>query len=384
MTGVAEQPAAPGAARTASVLAASDTPLVGRYDVALLDLDGVVYLGGHPISGVARALAQAREAGMRLAYVTNNASRLPGDIAALLSSMDVPATEADVITSAQAAARVLRETVPAGAAVLVVGTDALCQAVAEAGLRPVSSAEDRPAAVVQGYGKDVGWRQLAEAMIALRAGASWVATNTDLTLPSVRGPLPGNGSLVGALRLATGLTPVVVGKPEAALHAEAVSRTKAENPLVVGDRLDTDIEGAVRAGTDSLLVLTGVTSAAELIGAPPGLRPTYLSAGLDGLLSGHPVVETGVRDGQAVARCRAAHARRTESGLVLAGGTDAGSGDGAGGDTAADALRALCGVAWAGSVPDGQQASGDAAPIRVRAADRAAEQVLDRLGLLRG
>jgi len=148
----------------------------------------------------------------------------------------------------------------------------------------VTRAEDRPVAVVQGYGPDVGWAMLAEACVAVRAGARWVATNTDATMPSPRGPVPGNGALVAALATALGRGPdVVVGKPAPGLLEAAARRRDARRALVVGDRLDTDVEGAVRAGMDSLLVLTGVTTPADLLAAPAHRRPTHVAANLGGL-----------------------------------------------------------------------------------------------------
>src|SRR5215472_1873183 len=220
-----------------------DEPPATRYDVALLDLDGVVYLGGHPIPGAAEALGKAAASGMRLAFVTNNASRTPAAVAAQLTGLGVPARAQDVITSAQAAARLLAQRLPPGAPVLVVGGIGLRAAVRERGLRPVSVASERP----------------AEGALAVAAGAWYVASNADATLPTPRGRQPGNGSLIQVIVTATGRSPVVAGKPEPPLHAEAVARSGAHHPLVVGDRLDTDIESAVRSGADSLLVLTGVT-----------------------------------------------------------------------------------------------------------------------------
>jgi glycerol 3-phosphatase-2 len=258
--------------------------LVGGYDLVIFDLDGVVYLIDKPIPGAAEAVERLRGNGVHVAYATNNASRRAGDVAALLTGMGVPAKADEVLNSAGAAAAVLAKRLPAGAPVLVVGAEALRAEVRDAGLTPVSTAEDKPAAVVQGYGPDVDWRILAEAALAVRAGATWVATNTDRTLPSPRGPLPGNGSLVAVLRTALDREPdLVVGKPEPALFTTAASLSGARRPLAVGDRLDTDIQGAVGAGMDSLLVLTGVSGPAELLAASAERRPTYVAADLSGL-----------------------------------------------------------------------------------------------------
>jgi len=306
-------------------------PLDTAYDVALLDLDGVVYLGGTAIPGAAQALRKAQAAGMRLAYVTNNAFRTPAAIAALLTSFGTPATAQDVVTSAQAAARLLAERLPAGAPVLVVGGSGLRMAVRERGLRPVSTALDRPQAVVQGYWPDLSYSLLAEGGLAVAAGALFVASNGDLTLPGRRGSQPGNGSLIQVIATATGVQPLVAGKPEPPLHRESVLRTGAKHPLVVGDRLDTDIEGAHRVGADSLLVLTGVTSPAEAVLAPPSQRPTYLAEDLAGLLEPHPEVSSA--DG--AFSCGGWTATRTEDQLEL-------SGDG----ERIDGLRALCAAAW--------------------------------------
>jgi glycerol 3-phosphatase-2 len=269
------------------------TPLATSYDVALLDLDGVVYVGPDPIPSAAPALAKARAAGMRLAFVTNNASRDPAAVAAHLVALGVPAEPEEVITSSQAAATVLSERLGAGASVLVTGSAALRSAVEGVGLRVVTSSDDRPDAVVQGYSPDLRYADLAETALAVRAGALWVATNTDSTLPSARGLLPGNGSLVALVVVATGRRPIVAGKPQLPMHAEGVRRTGAKNPLVVGDRLDTDIEGANVADTDSLLVLTGVTAPADLVDAPVEHRPTYLALDLTGLVDTQADVEAG-------------------------------------------------------------------------------------------
>lgn len=327
-------------------LAASPQPLTAAFDVALLDLDGVVYLGGHAIPHAADAVQAARAAGMRVAFVTNNASRTPDDVAANLVKLGVPAGTDDIVTSAQGAAWLLAGKLPAGAPVLVTGTDALVAAVRAAGLTPVRSADDAPAAVVIGFDPAMDYPRLAEAALAVRAGALFVATNMDTTLPSPRGLLPGNGTLVGVVGTATGREPLVAGKPQLPLHAAAVERTGARTPLVVGDRLDTDVAGAVAAGTPSLLVLTGVANARDVLAAAPDRCPTYLGADLRALGQAHPEVTcTG-----AEARCRDWRARLDAGTLEVRGPADTPP-PGIDDERALDWLRAAATVAWAAGAP---------------------------------
>jgi HAD superfamily hydrolase (TIGR01450 family) len=343
----------------AATLLGCAEPLATVYDVALLDLDGVVYVGAAEVSGASEALSNARQQGMLLAFVTNNAARPPSVVAAHLRQLGVPAEPGEVITSAQAAAHYLAERLPAGSRVLVVGTTGLTEALTERGLVPVSSAEDAPVAVVQGYSPDLDWAMLAEGAVAIRRGLPWIATNLDATVPSARGPLPGNGSLVAALRHATGRTPVSTGKPDPTMHRETVERSGAQRPLVVGDRLDTDIEGANAVGCHSLLVLSGVTSPGDLLRAAPSSRPTYVADDLSGLLEAHP---GPVDDGDGIA-CGAWQVAWADSGLLLTGRPASGSRN----DT--DALRALCAAGWRTGVNRCQ-------PGDVRAVD-----ALERLGL---
>jgi glycerol-1-phosphatase len=257
--------------------------VVDGYDVVILDLDGVVFLIDKPIPGASGVIEQVRALGVPVVFATNNASRRAREVAELLTGMGVPTQSQEVFTSAGAAARLLAERFEPGARILVVGAEALREEIADAGLTPVASADDGAVAVVQGYGPRVGWADLAEASLAVRKGALWVATNADRTLPSPRGALPGNGSLVAAVATALGRQPdIVVGKPSPGLfRAAAVGR---ERPLVVGDRLDTDIAGARQAGMDSMLVLTGVSQRSDLDSVPAELRPTYVAGDLSGLL----------------------------------------------------------------------------------------------------
>lgn len=310
----------------------SEESLDTAYDTALLDLDGVVYAGGEAIAHAVESLGTAREHGMHLAYVTNNASRTPDTVAEHLTRLGVPAAADDVITSAQAVARLIAEQVPAGSKVLAVGGEGLITALRERGLVPVDSADDDPAAAVQGYGPDLRWSQLAEMAYAVNRGVPWFASNTDRTIPSGRGIAPGNGAAVEAVRFATGGDPQAAGKPLPPMHRETVLRTGAKRPLVVGDRLDTDIEGAFAGGVDSLLVLTGVTEAAALLAAPPEHRPTYVGRDLRDLLAAQPSVEVS---GPGAAKCGGWSASVAGGALAVEGGGEP-----------LDGLRALCAAAW--------------------------------------
>ncbi len=323
----------------------SAQPLSEAYDTALLDLDGVVYAGGSAIAHAVGSLGTAREGGMHLAYVTNNALRTPDAVAAHLTELGIPTQASDVITSAQAVARLISEQLPVGARVLVIGGEGLRVALRERGLEPVESADDDPVAVAQGYGgPELPWGRFAEACYAIARGVPWFASNTDLTIPSARGIAPGNGAAVEVVRIATGAEPQVAGKPLPPMHRETILRTGAERPLVVGDRLDTDIEGASNGEVDSLLVLTGVTDGAQLLAAPPHHRPTYVDADLRGLLTGQPEV---VAEGAGF-RCGGwtATAGQTEVSSAPAKSRAWGRLELEGEGEALDGLRALCAAAW--------------------------------------
>jgi glycerol-1-phosphatase len=318
--------------------------LVADHDLLLIDLDGVLYVGDQPIAGAASALEAVRNRGVPITFVTNNAARTPNAVAAQLRDMGVAATPDEVVTSAMAAARLLADDLEPAAAVLVVGGDGVRQALLDVGLRPVHAAADDPVAVVQGWAAEVGWAMLAEATVAVRAGARWIATNRDATLPSPRGPLPGNGSMVAALVTALGRDPEVVGKPEPALFRTAQRLATGERPLVVGDRLDTDVAGARAAGIPSLLVLTGVSSAADLIRADPASRPDYVGRDLAALHRAQADVAVDPSGEQA--RCGGWELRRSADGVVVE--TRPESDDGSDG---LDGLRALCGLAWSSHPP---------------------------------
>ena len=302
--------------------------LLDRHDLLLADLDGTLYRGREAVPGAVEAVRRAGERGIRTVYVTNNASRSPADVAAHLAELGFPAGADDVATSSQAAAALLSDQLPGGAKVLVVGTDALRAEVTAVGLTPVDAA-DGAAAVVQGLDPQLRYATLAEACIALRAGAVWVACNVDPTLPSERGPVPGNGSLVAVLRTANRLEPQVAGKPAPALMRKAVERVGGRTPLVVGDVLYTDIQGGRERGHGDPARPHG-----RRYPRGPARRATGGAAGLRRSRSRRARPRPG--------RPRARSAARLD-----------GRGDGTGGLTLSgdgdplDALRALCGAHWA-------------------------------------
>jgi HAD superfamily hydrolase (TIGR01450 family) len=319
------------------VLAASPPPAT-VHDVALLDLDGVVYVGPDAVPGAAEAIAAAAEHGLRSVYVTNNASRTPEAVSAQLRGLGVPAETEDVVTSAQLGAAILAQRLPHGSTVLVVGGEGLYQALRAEGLRPVARLDDggpeAPKALVQGFAPHVGWADLAEGARAVRQGLLWVATNLDLTVPTPHGPAPGNGALVAAVAAAGGRQPdEVAGKPVPRAFRDAAHRAGSRRPIVVGDRLDTDLEGARGAGIPGLLVLTGVTGVTELLASPPETRPDLVGPDLGALLTEHPAATCGPdcagHCGDAVVAVEAGAA------AVRSPGRDA-----------LDLLRAACAAVW--------------------------------------
>lgn len=272
------------------MLRPSEEPLAVRHDVFMLDLDGVVYIGEHAVPGVSEHLDGVRAHGAQVAFVTNNASRPPQVVADHLRRLGVGASAADVVTSAQAAASVLHGRYGAGARILVLGSAGLDEALGELGLVAVHDVEDADVrALVTGYGPDVVWRDILACAIRVRGGLDWVASNTDMSFPTAMGLAPGHGVLVKLISDFADVSPTVAGKPSAPLLEVTVQRCGAQRPLMVGDRLDTDIAGGNNAGIDTLLVLTGVTGLPELVAAAPVERPQHISATLSGALEPHGV-----------------------------------------------------------------------------------------------
>ena len=324
------------------MLGASRQPLVEAHDLVMFDLDGVVYIESAPVPGAPEQLARLRDESTKLAFITNNASRPPEAVVEKLAGIGVEADPHEVVTSAQAAAHLLVERHGEGAVIACLGAAGLEEALRDVGLEPAAVDDSRAVALATGYGPDVPWRDVMRAAVLVRDGLPWVASNTDMSLPTKFGQAPGHGVLVDMLERFSGVKAVVAGKPQRPLLDETIRRMGGTTPLMVGDRLDTDIEGANNLGIDSLLVMTGVTALPELVAAGPELRPTYVAADLQGLFVPHPAPD---RDGSQW-RCGEWRATVSEGRLEVSG---EGSAD--------DWWRAVACAAWdhldrAGSAAD--------------------------------
>jgi HAD superfamily hydrolase (TIGR01450 family) len=261
-----------------------DKKIWNQYDLLLADLDGVVYEGSVAIKNAVETLNKIVENNIPVGYVTNNSSRKPETIVAQLVELGLTSNPEDIISSGQTAVELLQTKISAGAKVLVVGGEGLRARVLSGGFEVVSSSDDKPEAVIQGFAPDVSWKDLAEAAYSIQNGAIWVATNNDWTLPQEKGLAPGNGTLVGAVHTAVGQLPIVAGKPETAIFQTAINLFQPNKAIFVGDRLDTDILGANRAAIDSVLVLTGVSTRKDVLAASLEERPVFIVETLHDLL----------------------------------------------------------------------------------------------------
>ncbi len=342
--------------RTESASSADVGTLAQEHDCLLLDLDGTVFRGHELTDGASESLEKA--AGRKL-FVTNNASRSADQVAGHLHDIGLPATADDVVTSAQSAAHVLADQLEPGSRVLVVGTESLAAEITAVGLRPVRSYDDQPDAVVQGHSPETGWAILAEAALAIRAGALWVAANVDATLPTERGLLPGNGSMVAALKAATDAEPQVAGKPAPTLLLDALARGDFQTPLVVGDRLNTDIAGANAAGLPSLMVLTGVNSARDAVHAIREQRATFIGHDLRSLHED--------ADALAVAAQSAWHIDTRDASITVSSAANDDAGDGL------SIVRAVANAVWSSGL--------DGPTVTIKAGDNTAHDALQRWSL---
>ncbi|MGK2308366.1 HAD-IIA family hydrolase [Cutibacterium sp. V947] len=268
----------------------SDT-LIDGHDAVLFDLDGVIYLGPHPVPAAPGTIAELRRRGIKVGFVTNNAARSAEVVAQHLTEIGIPTQASDVVTSAQAITDLAAEQLPEGAKVLIIGTESLREEARARGLITVESAQENPVAVIQGYDPHIDWSLLEEAGFALQAGATWYAANPDITRPTDRGIVPGIGAQLQVVATTCAIKPVIAGKPYRPLLEATVSRLGCKAPIFVGDRLDTDIRGANAMTMDSLFVFTGAHGVADLLAATPEDRPHHIAADLSGLLEPVRMVE---------------------------------------------------------------------------------------------
>ncbi|HXF37039.1 MAG TPA: HAD-IIA family hydrolase [Actinomycetota bacterium] len=257
--------------------------LADRYDAFLFDLDGVLYRGDQPVPGAPRALRRLRERGKRVAFLTNNSGRTPEAVAAMLAALGIEAAPGEVVTSALATADVLAARGVHSA--YVIGEEGVRRALADAGIEVRDGEPSVVDVVVVGWDRSVDYAKMRTAALLVQRGAALVATNDDAAYPAPDGLWPGAGALLAAITTTTGARPEVVGKPHPPLFLRALERAGGGRPLVVGDRLDTDVAGATALGWDSLLVLTGVTGEDEL--RRSAVRPTFVGRDLS-VLEGEP------------------------------------------------------------------------------------------------
>lgn len=248
----------------------------------IFDMDGVLWRGKKPLSGVREAFSRIRARQIPFVLATNNASQTFEEVRARMEGMGVAIEPHEVLTSAVGAASYLKQHVPVGANVYAVGGPALHRALEDAGYG-VQDSSDGVAAVVVGMDWSLTWEKLAEASYALMDGAFFMGTNPDVSFPTERGLAPGNGAILAALETATGRKATIFGKPEPHLFTEAVQRigTALSHTVAVGDRLETDILGGKRAGLPTALVLTGVTTAEQAAGSD--LQPDWIFENLEQL-----------------------------------------------------------------------------------------------------
>ncbi|MFA1821384.1 TIGR01457 family HAD-type hydrolase [Virgibacillus oceani] len=242
------------------------------YNGYLIDLDGTMYRGNEPIETAKEFVNTLHKKGIPFVFVTNNSSRTQEDISLKLNNMGVRSTPEQVVTSAVATAIYLSG-LKKGASCYVIGEEGLHEALENEGL--VITETDDCDFVVMGIDRNVTYEKFAKACLAIRKGAKFIATNSDKAIPTERGLLPGNGSLVSVVSVSTGAAPVIIGKPELIIMKAAVSKLALdkEGIAMIGDNYDTDIRAGINAGMDTIMVFTGVTTVEEL----PGLevKPTY-------------------------------------------------------------------------------------------------------------
>jgi glycerol 3-phosphatase-2 len=263
------------------------SPLLRRYEQVILDLDGCVWVGDEAVPGAPEAIVTLREAGKRVAFATNDPRHTGEEFVAKLWGIGVRAALSDVVTVGGAVQHLLAET-RRGRTAFVIGTDSMCQHVADAGLRVLNNTDlaSRAEVVIVAGTEDLVYDDLKQASLAVRRGADFLATGRDPTYPQPDALWPGTGAILAAVEFATGKKAEIVGKPEPQLLLTALDRLGDAPTLVVGDRLDADVAAAARAHLDAALVLSGGTSRDEIAHADP--KPVAVAENLAALVNGGP------------------------------------------------------------------------------------------------
>jgi HAD superfamily hydrolase (TIGR01457 family) len=259
-----------------------------NLEALILDMDGVLWQGDAPLPGMPDLFAFLRERKIRFLLVTNNSSLTPESYSQKIARMGVKVSSGEIITSASATGEYLKMNSVPGERAFVIGGEGLKRAIRDAGLQ-VTPADDLQADyVVCGMDRELTWAKLANATINLRRGARFIGTNPDFTFPTEQGIAHGNGAILAALAAASGKKPVVIGKPFPFLFQESIRRLGVPKTrvAVLGDRLETDILGAKRAGLKSILVLTGVTDRRNARKSP--FPPTWIVKDIPSLLRSWP------------------------------------------------------------------------------------------------
>ena len=264
--------------------------LIDSYDCVLLDLDGVVYLGKTPIDNAVKTIKELQKRKINIAVITNNGSVTAKSVSKWMKDFGLDFKASAIVTSSQTLCWYLMDKFPKSSKVLVVGSTGLKDSVSDAGFKVVTKADKNPVVVCNGIDADISQKDLAEMCYAIAGGAVWVSTNGDYTFPTEKGLAPGNGAFNALITSITGKSPILMGKPEPHMFKQAAQIFSSKNPLVVGDRLDTDIQGANNANFKSLCVLTGVSDLNQIKNAPLPTAPTYVGKDLSALIDNNYLV----------------------------------------------------------------------------------------------
>jgi 4-nitrophenyl phosphatase len=272
------------AARSTTLFPHSSKRFLPSIRHLIIDMDGVLWRGDTPMDGLGAFFSFLHQRHVDFVLATNNASRTPEQYADKLARFGVEVPTKRILTSALVAAAYLATLAPPGSRVYAIGEDGARRALEGQGFVLSDGVDDGAEYVVVGWDRQLTWNKLATAALLIQAGATFIGTNPDLSFPTELGLVPGNGAQLAAIEVTTGVTPIVVGKPEPRMYEEAMRRLGArpETTAVLGDRLDTDIAGGVRTGLPTILVLSGITTEADLVSSP--VRPDLVCKDIEELM----------------------------------------------------------------------------------------------------